>query len=203
MSAPDSERAAEAASGSGPPAGLLCAAVGADIIELAALRARTQVLKALAARRALSLPACGRSLSVRDTVVLCVRPERWLLLTPPLAPAAALASWRAACAGCGAVVELSSALTALYLSGPAVREGLARGCRLDLHPEVFVPGSAAATSMAQVPVILAALPAGWLLLTPSSTARHFREWLATSARAFGLATSAGVTVGNVSGERPL
>jgi sarcosine oxidase subunit gamma len=100
-------------------------------------------------------------------------------------------------------VDLSSALTALYLSGPAVREGLARGCRLDLHPEAFPPGSAAASHMAQVPVILAALPGAWLLLTPSTTARHFREWLAASARGFGLATSADVTVAHVSRERSL
>jgi sarcosine oxidase subunit gamma len=201
--APDGERAAEAAASRDLPAGLLCAAVGADIIELAALRERTQVLKALAARRGLNLPAFGRSLAVRETLVLCVRPERWLLLTPPSAPGVALASWRGACAACAAAVELSSALTALHLSGPAVGEALARGCRLDLHPQVFAPGIAAATHMAQVPVIIAALAGGWLLLTPSTTARHFREWLATSGAPFGLASSADVTVANLSGEQPL
>jgi hypothetical protein len=36
-----------------------------------------------------------------------------------------------------------------------------------------------------VPVVLAALPRGMLLLTPSSTAQHFAEWLETAARPFG------------------
>jgi heterotetrameric sarcosine oxidase gamma subunit len=201
VSVPDSKGAVEAASRSEPAAGIVCAAVGVDIIELAALRERTQVLKALAARRGLSFPGCGRSLTARDILVLCVRPERWLLLTPPAAPAAALANWQGAAAGCAIAVELSSALTALHLSGPAVIEGLARGCRLDLHPEVFAPGSVAATHMAQVPVILAALAGGWLLLTPSTTARHLREWLATSGAPFGFASSADVTVATVFGER--
>jgi len=201
VSAPDSTGAVEEASSTGPVTGIVCAAVAADVIELAALSERTQVLKALAGRRGLSLPVCGRNLMVRDTLVLCVRPERWLLLTPPAAPAAALANWRGATAGCAIVVELSSALKALRLSGPAVTEVLARGCRLDLHPEVFVPGSAAATHVAQVPVILTALSTGWLLLTPSTTARHFREWLAASAAPFGFATAADVTVATVFGDR--
>ena len=201
MSVPDSKGAVKAVSSSEPGAGIVCTAVGADIIELAALSERAQVLKALAGRRGLSLPMCGRSLALRDNLVLSVRPERWLLLTPPAAPAAALANWRGATAGCAVVVELSSALKALRLSGPAVTEALARGCRLDLHPEVFSPGSAAATYVAQVPVILAALSTGWLLLTPSTTARHLREWLAGSAAAFGYATAADVTVATVLGER--
>lgn len=201
MSVPDSRGAGESAASSERPGGIVCATVGADIIEVAALSERTQVLKALAARRGLGLPVCGRSLAVRDILVLCVRPERWLLLTPPAAPTVALASWRGATAGCAIVVELSSALQALHLSGPAVTDVLARGCRLDLHPEVFAPGTAAATHMAQVAVTLVALSRGWLLLTPSTTARHFREWLAGSAAPFGFATAANVTVATVFGER--
>jgi sarcosine oxidase subunit gamma len=190
--------------GSGPesPAGLSCAPLAADIIELAALRDRTQVVKALAARRGLTFPPTGRVSIGRDMLVLCVRPERWLLLTAPASNGAALGSWRGACEGCAALVEHSSGLTALHLSGPAVREVLARSCRLDLHPDAFVPGSAAATQMAQVSVLLAALPGGWLLLTPATTARHFAEWLSAAAGPFGFLAAAGVTVANLLGERP-
>ena len=184
-----------------PAPGITCASLPADIIELAALRERTQVLKALAARRGLALPSAGWIIAARETLVLCVRPERWLLLTAPNPPGAALTGWRTAGAGCAAAIELSSALSALYLTGPAVPEVLARGCRLDLHPQAFLPGSAAATHMAQVPVMLAALPAGWLLLTPSTTARHFSEWLGVSARAFGFAPHPSVTLASLSGER--
>ena len=194
MSAPDSAVPGEAL------AGLSLASLPADIIELAALRERTQVLKALAARRGLAFPAMGWIAAARDTLLLCVRPERWLLLTAPGPPGSTLSLWRVPCIGCAAVVELSSGLTALHLTGPAVSDVLARGCRLDLYPEAFVPGSAAATSMAQVSVILARLPGGWLLLTPSSTARHLREWLAASARPFGLLERGNVNVAALSGE---
>jgi sarcosine oxidase subunit gamma len=81
-----------------------------------------------------------------------------------------------------------------------VPDVLARACRLDLHPSAFVPGSTAATSMAQVHVVLAALPGGWLLLTPSSTARHFSEWLATTAAPFGFVSAAAVTLASLCGE---
>jgi len=194
VSAPDTSTVAETGTG------ITCAALAADVIELAARRERTQVLKALAGRRGLPLPALGWSVAVRTMLVLGVRPERWLLLSAPALPGVALSSWRDPCAGCAAAIELSSALAALHLVGPAVTEVLARGCRLDLHPAAFVPGSAAATSMAQVPVVLAALPAGWLLLTPSSTARHLRDWLAATAAPFGFLSTAGVTVASLCGE---
>jgi len=194
VSAPDSALPGEAL------AGLSLGSLPADIIELAALRERTQVLKALAVRRGLAFPAVGWIVAARDTLLLSVRPERWLLLTAPGPPGSTLSLWRVPCSGCAAVVELSSGLSALHLAGPAVADVLARGCRLDLNPEAFVPGSAAATSMAQVSVILARLPGGWLLLTPSSTARHLREWLATSARPFGLLERGNVKVTALSGE---
>jgi len=185
---------------SGAPGGITCSPVAADLIELAARRERTQVLKALAARRGLPLPALGWIAAARTTLVLGVRPERWLLLSAPALPGVALSSWRSACAACAAAIELSSALSALHLVGPAVPDVLARACRLDLHPSAFVPGSTAATSMAQVHVVLAALPGGWLLLTPSSTARHFSEWLATTAAPFGFVSAAAVTLASLCGE---
>jgi len=190
----------ESRTASDAPDGITCSPVAADVIELAARRERTQVLKALAARRGLPLPALGWIAAARTTLVLGVRPERWLLLSAPALPGVALSSWRSACAACAAAIELSSALSALHLVGPAVPDVLARACRLDLHPSAFVPGSTAATSMAQVHVVLAALPGGWLLLTPSSTARHFSEWLATTAAPFGFVSAAAVTLASLCGE---
>jgi sarcosine oxidase subunit gamma len=181
-------------------AGVTLAPTPADVIELAALRERAQVLKALAARRAVALPTPGRVLAARDTLALCVRPERWLLLTAPATEGVAVSRWQQACTGMAAVVDQSSGLLGLYLAGPQAREALARGCRLDLDPDVFPTGHAAATIIAQVAAILAALPAGMLILTPASTARHFREWLEGAARPFGLAPGAAVSVTALSGD---
>jgi sarcosine oxidase subunit gamma len=185
---------------SGVDAGITVAEVQVDLVELAALRERMQVLKALAARRGLALPECGRSVTARDTLVLCVRPQRWLLLSAPAPAGVAAGRWQEACAGTAAVLDCSSALLALHVSGPAAREALARGCRLDLDSAKFPPGTAAATIIAQVSAIIAALPSGFLLLTPATTGRHFREWLSAAASPFGLASSPNANVAALSGE---
>jgi len=173
----------------------------ADVVELAALRAREEALRAAAAQRGIALPACG-ALAVGGTgLALSVRPGRWLLLSEPLAAGAAARQWGSATAGCAAAVDLSSGLAALRLAGPAAHEALARGCRLDLAQ--FAHGRAAATLIAQVSTLLAALPSGMLILTPTSTAQHLREWLAEAARPFGFALEAEWTVSALSGDRTL
>ncbi|HEY0766386.1 MAG TPA: sarcosine oxidase subunit gamma family protein [Steroidobacteraceae bacterium] len=172
----------------------------ADIVEIAALHGRARELENIARGRGPNLPAFGRVADASGKLALCVRPERWLLLSPPASPGVTAALWQSACAGVGVAVDLSSGLAALHLAGPQVCEVLARACRLDLDPQVFPAGSAAATIMVQVSVVLAALPSGLLLLTPSSTARHFREWLAATAKPFGLTPRSDVTVAVLSGD---
>jgi sarcosine oxidase subunit gamma len=150
-----------------------------DVVELAALRGRAHALAALAAQRGVHLPALGRVTAAGDRITMSVRPDRWLLLTPALTAGGAAAEWQASSRGLGGAIELSSGLSAFWLAGAsaAIRTALARGCRLDLDPQVFPAGHAAATIIAQVSVILASLADRMLLLTPSTTARHFREWL--------------------------
>jgi heterotetrameric sarcosine oxidase gamma subunit len=166
--------------------GLQIETSASDIVEIAALRGRARDLERIALGRGVRLPALGRAVLASDHVGLCVRPERWLILTPPASAGASAALWQPACAGFGAALDLSSGLTALELTGCATREVLVRSCRIDLDPDAFPVGAAAATIMVQVAVILAALPSGVLLLTPSSTARHVHEWLVATAKPFGL-----------------
>jgi len=143
----------------------------------------------------------GRCASSGGHLVVSVRPARWLLLSPPASPGSAAARWERNVQGQAAVTDMSAALAACVLAGPRAREMLTRGCRLDLSPAVFGPGEAAATIMAQVSVTLAALPECLLLLTPASTARHFREWLAGTAAPFGLVRAAPVSLSELSGDR--
>jgi heterotetrameric sarcosine oxidase gamma subunit len=162
-----------------------------DIFEISAAGARAHELVAQAREGGLELPAIGRVATGAERLILCVRPGRWLILAPPGTASADLGI------GLGAVVDLSAGYEALLLQGTHNVEVLARGCRLDLDPLVFPPGHAAATIMAQVPAILAALPTGMLLLTPASTARHFTEWLSAAARAFGLMPQSVVSVADL------
>ena len=169
-----------------------------DVVELAAYAA-----SAADARRrvaGIELPAFGQLSLNPQHLVLSVRPGRWLLLSAPAAAGSSAAGWAAACAGQAAVVDLSSGLSAFVLAGARLREMLSRGCRLDLAPGEFASGLAAATIMAQVAVVLAQLPQCLLILTPSSTARHLREWLVASSQPFGLASVAGASFSDLCGE---
>ncbi len=165
------------------------AAWAAEVIEVAALRQGAAAAERFGLACGEPLPAFGRARIDSPTLALCVRPSRWLLIAPrsPAPASARTATWRAGCGAQVAVTELSSALAAFLVAGSRLREMLARGCRLDLDPQAFPAGSAAASLMVQVPVVLAALPRGMLLLTAASTAQHFAEWLETTARPFGRA----------------
>lgn len=157
-----------------------------DVVELAALRGRVRELEGIAAARGLSLPGFGRVVATGRWLTISVRPDRWLVLQASTTAGARAAQWHTACAGVATAVDLSSALAVLHLAGPQARELLARSCRVDLHEVALPSGRAVATVMAQVAVVIAAIPSGLLLLTPSTTARHFREWLVTSAKLCGL-----------------
>jgi heterotetrameric sarcosine oxidase gamma subunit len=171
--------------------GLRLQSSASDIVEIAALRGRAADLASIALHRGVQLPALGRAVIATAHLALCVRPERWLILTPPASGAASADGWRAACAGVGAAVDLSSSLRVLELSGHAVREVLVRSCRIDLDQAAFPPGTACATTMAQVPVILVALPSAMLLLAAASTAQHVHEWVRSTAQPFGQLSSFG------------
>ncbi len=168
-------------------AGVLQGSWPAQVLEVCALRGASPALDGFARARGEPLPGPGEVRVRAPRLSLCVRPQRWLLLQPADAPdaEAQARAWQDGTGSLAATVDLSSALSVLLLSGVPAREMLARGCRLDLHPQQFRPGMAAATLVAQVPVTLAALPGGLLLLSPSSTAQHLREWLEATARPFG------------------
>jgi sarcosine oxidase subunit gamma len=163
--------------------GARLAACAFDIVEIAALRGQAPQLTIAAARSSVSLPPLGRVAVEGKRMALCVRPERWLLLTPRSGSSALSPDWHARLA---TAVDLSCALSAFHLAGTATEDILVRGCRLDLDPNAFPVGHAAATIMAQVSVMLARLASGTLLLTPSTTAQHFHEWLLAAGRPFGL-----------------
>lgn len=157
-----------------------------DVVEIAPLPGRAAELRRLIEARGVKLPPLGQMTGTDDRTVLCVRPGRWLWIEPRREAGASAAAWQAAGADVATVVDLSSALEGYALTGPAVSEVLARGCRLDLDPSVFPAGRAARTLMAQVSVILARGEAGMRLLTPATTAEHFIEWLTATAAPFGL-----------------
>lgn len=126
------------------------------------------------------LPAFGHLWSASGRLACSVRPGRWLLATEPSAasPVGTLAALcETAIAGTGAVTDLSAARSAWRISGPQARARLSAGCRLDLDPAAFPTGRATVTLIAQVPVFIASMDDGWLLMAPSSMTEHLEGWL--------------------------
>lgn len=114
-------------------------------------------------------------------------PDQWLLVAQERAGFAGTLSSLSAHA---AVADQSQSRAVLRLSGPRVRDVLAKGVMLDLHHSVFPPGRAAATSIAHIGVNLWRREddAGGAVLeiaVPRSMAGSFWSWLAASAGEFG------------------
>ena len=93
----------------------------------------------------LALPTQACTTVANDTHRLVwVGPDDWFVIGAKGKAATIEARLRQALAGQHfAVTDVSSGYTVLHLSGQPVREVLAQGCPLDLHPKVFGPGSAA------------------------------------------------------------
>jgi len=91
-----------------------------------------------------------------------------------------------------ATVDQSGGFAILRLAGPKASAILAKGCRLDLHPSAFQPGSCARTLMAQTPVILHQLDAApsYDLIVPRTLALSFAEFLIRAAEMSGVTLSA-------------
>jgi sarcosine oxidase, subunit gamma len=88
--------------------------------------------------------------------VLWLGPDEFLAVdtSRPQAPGAA-DGVAAALAGLpGQAVDLSANRTILELSGASAREVLEKGCHADLHPRAFPVGTAIATQLGPVPVLL-------------------------------------------------
>lgn len=84
--------------------------------------------------------------SVADAVhrLVWVGPDDWFVIGPKGQASAIESRLRTALADMHhAVTDVSGGYTVLHLSGTPVREVLAQGCPLDLHPRVFRPGDSA------------------------------------------------------------
>lgn len=142
-----------------------------------------------AARAAFGVPLPPPAGSVRagELALLWCGPDRWLAVATP-APAAGMAARLAAVAGLAAIIEHSHGTLLLRVGGRSVRDALAKGVAIDLHPRAFTVGQVALTAVAHIP--LAIWQTGdeprYVLLLPRSYAPSFADWLSAAAAEFGL-----------------
>lgn len=152
----------------------------------------TALSRIVETRLGIALPEALGIVSGVTHDVIWIGPEQWLLRATVRGGFQALL---AEIAPHAAVSDQSDARAALRLSGPRVRDVLAKGVMLDLHPAAFAVGAAASTSIAYVGVQLWRLADGpdgavFEIMLPRSMAGSFWSWFAASAAEFGCEVSA-------------
>ena len=102
----------------------------------------------------LPLAACT-TISLGDLRIVWTGPDEWLVVAPHGQEAALAARLRTALAGqhC-AVTDVSSGFFQVDLRGPRVRDTLAQGCPMDLHPRAFPAHRAVGTHFYKVGLTL-------------------------------------------------
>src|SRR3954469_15218043 len=129
--------------------------------------------------------ACGQVATAGGTSALWLGPDEWLVVAAT-APGPLVAGLQDALAGDpGSVVDVSANRTTLELTGPAARSTLDKGCPADLHPRSFRPGTAVATTLGRVPVVLWQTgDTTYRVLPRSSFADHVARWLLDATTEF-------------------
>ena len=120
-----------------------------------------------------------------DGRVVWLGPDEWLLTSERERPEDLEARIRDAVVPLGgAAVDVSAQRIAIRLTGSRVRDVLAKGCAIDLHPRVFGRGRSAQSTLGLAAVVLLALGDGgddFLVLVRSSFAGYLAEWLLDAA----------------------
>ena len=163
---------------------------GLGIASILARRGGEAALLALArARYDLDLPMAPCVARNATHAFVWAGPGQWLLVAEQREGLAELSEL-------AAVSDQSDARAALRLSGPKVRDMLAKGCMIDLHPAAFPPGAAAMTSVAHIGVHLWRVDAGadggdamFDILVGRSMAASFWSWAKASAAEYGCAVT--------------
>lgn len=114
-------------------------------------------------------------------------PDEWLVVTPAGMQGQLKSELLSALrdAFCS-VVDNSSGLTMLHISGEYAAALLATDCPLDLHPRAFKPGQCAQTRIAKAGMTLSPLPdnSGFEVIIRRSFADYLLLWLQDAAIAF-------------------
>lgn len=139
------------------------------------------------------LPAAPNTTRVSGPCTICwLGPDEWLVVTSEDRAAPLAQALRQALEGVhSSVTDVSGGQTILVLRGAAVRDLLAKGCPLDVHPAAFAPGACAQSHLAKAPVLLRALQDDTMeIVVRRSFADYLWAWIEVAAAEYGLVRSA-------------
>jgi heterotetrameric sarcosine oxidase gamma subunit len=158
-----------------------------DIVQLAARRGREgELAAALGAAFGLVLPGPGRNATAEGRTAIWLQPGIWAIAAPRGAEGALARDLSDIAAASAAVIDQSHGRCTIRIEGARVRDALAKGCRLDLHPKAFSVGATATTQIAHIGCLLHHADIDAFELTMMATfAEAYWEWLTGAAAEFG------------------
>jgi len=139
----------------------------------------------------LDLPNGPRRAKTAAMAAIGTGPSAWLVGAEPARANESTPNFAQTLEGFAAVADHSSAYAVLRLSGPRLRDVVAKGIAIDFHPTAFGVDAAAVTLADHIGVILWRVDAGDALTldiaVPRSYFGSFWSWLAESSASVGLA----------------
>jgi methylglutamate dehydrogenase subunit D len=179
---------------SGPAGVTACEVAGLPQAIVFGRQGRTPDLIA-AARAAfgVELPLTPRRVVGAEVAFAWSGPGQWLATSHSIPGARIESVLENALRASASVVDQSHGRAVLRVSGPRVRDALAKGVAIDLDPSRFGVGSTAVTVVAHVGVHLWQIDATptFELSVPRSLAESFWHWLEVSSAEYGLDVTQG------------
>ncbi len=150
---------------------------------------RAEVESALTNLVGITPPSAPKRVQGRFGDLIWSGPDQWLLASEsPNVVARAERDLR----GLAAVSDQTDARAVLRVAGPRVRDALAKGCLVDLHPRVFRTGDVALTSIAHIGAQIWQIDDAptYDIAVFRSMAASFWSWFIASASAYGCEVAA-------------
>ncbi len=162
-------------------AGLVMALVAARKGQTPALSAKVQELFGLA------LPDTPQRVAAGDVRAIWTGPDQWLVVFGA-GGRERIGDLALSLQGLASVTDQSDSRAMIEVAGPRVRDALAKGVMLDLHPSVFRPGDTAATLVAHIGVQVTMIDATpiYHFLVPRSFCLSFWHWLTSASEEYGV-----------------
>jgi sarcosine oxidase subunit gamma len=153
----------------------------------------SEFLKAVEGVLKQPLPLAPNTMSQGAHRVFWLGPDEWLVVTAaPQAVDVAPALQQATSQMHASVNDLGGGQVALLLEGARARDLLAKGCTLDLHPQVFKPGDCAQSGLAKANILIGLEEDAptFIIVVRRSFADYLGRWLARAGQEFGIVFTA-------------
>ena len=144
-----------------------------------------QILQAVRQTLGQPLPVIPNTFTVGDHTVFWLGPDEWLLVTALGKEKETTRQLEKSLAGqCYSLVDVTGGQLLIRLSGNHIREVLAKGCTLDLHPRSFKAGQCAQTTLAKTSMLIALIDdiPTFDIIVRRSFAEYAARWVAAQCR---------------------